>query len=168
MPDPFLRNQTRNNLSGPRPGLLAVLHMKYRTLRHNRITKSFRICKAGWTWTNPSDLPHRARRRTVRPRRASSRAPCNGSGAGTSWTSRDSVLNCPIGSVADPGCYPGSWFLPIPDPGSRIPDPKTAKKKRDKKKFVVIPFFVATNFIKLQIISFINVEEKFLATFKKL
>jgi hypothetical protein len=21
--------------------------------------------------------------------------------------------------------YPGSWFLPIPDPGSRIPDPKT-------------------------------------------
>ncbi len=33
-------------------------------------------------------------------------------------------------SVADPGCLsripdpdPGSWFLPIPDPGSRIPDP---------------------------------------------
>jgi len=25
---------------------------------------------------------------------------------------------------------PGSWFLPIPDPGSRIPDPKTATKER--------------------------------------
>ncbi len=24
---------------------------------------------------------------------------------------------------------PGSWFLPIPDPGSRIPDPKTASKR---------------------------------------
>ncbi len=24
---------------------------------------------------------------------------------------------------------PGSWFLPIPDPGSRIPDPKTGVKK---------------------------------------
>ncbi len=28
---------------------------------------------------------------------------------------------------------PGSWFLPIPDPGSRIPDPKTATKERWKK-----------------------------------
>jgi hypothetical protein len=35
---------------------------------------------------------------------------------------------------------------PIPDPGSRIPDPKTAAKERGEKKFVVIPFFVATNF----------------------
>ncbi len=47
---------------------------------------------------------------------------------------------------------PGSWFLPIPDPGSRIPDPKTATKERGEKKFVVNPFFVATNFIKLKII----------------
>jgi hypothetical protein len=40
----------------------------------------------------------------------------------------------------------------IPDPDfclSRIPDPKTATKERDEKKFVVIPFFVATNFTKL-------------------
>jgi hypothetical protein len=29
---------------------------------------------------------------------------------------------------------PGSWFLPIPDPGSRIPDPKTATKERGEKK----------------------------------
>ncbi len=45
--------------------------------------------------------------------------------------------------------YPGSWFLPIPDPGSRIPDPKTATKGRGEKKFVVKPIFVATNFTKL-------------------
>jgi hypothetical protein len=43
----------------------------------------------------------------------------------------------------------------IPDPDfypSRIPDPKTATKERGKKKFVVITFYVATNFTKLQII----------------
>jgi hypothetical protein len=52
--------------------------------------------------------------------------------------------------------YPGSRILifthpesRIPDLGSRIPDPKTATKERGEKKFVVIPFFVATNFTKL-------------------
>jgi hypothetical protein len=40
----------------------------------------------------------------------------------------------------------------IPDPGSRIPDPKTATKERGEKKFVVISLFVATNFRKLKII----------------
>jgi hypothetical protein len=45
--------------------------------------------------------------------------------------------------------YPGSYFLPIP--GSR-PDPKTATKERGERKFVVITFYVATNFTKLQII----------------
>jgi hypothetical protein len=43
-----------------------------------------------------------------------------------------------INSVADPDFYP-----------SRIPDPKTGTKERGEKKFVVIPFFVATNFTKL-------------------
>jgi hypothetical protein len=42
--------------------------------------------------------------------------------------------------------YPGSR---IPDPGSRIPDPKTATKERGEKKIFVIPFYVATNFTKL-------------------
>jgi hypothetical protein len=42
--------------------------------------------------------------------------------------------------------YPGSF-----DP-SRIPDPKIATKERGGKKFVVIPFLVATDFIKLKII----------------
>jgi hypothetical protein len=42
----------------------------------------------------------------------------------------------------------------IPDPNfypSRIPDPKTATKERDEKK-LVLTFYVATNFSKLQII----------------
>jgi hypothetical protein len=51
-------------------------------------------------------------------------------------------------SVADPGCL--SW---IPDPDlypSRIPDPKTSTKERGEKK-LVITFYVATNFTKLDI-----------------
>jgi hypothetical protein len=46
-------------------------------------------------------------------------------------------------------------FIPDPDfypSRSRIPDPKTATKERGKKKLVVIPFYVATNFTKLKII----------------
>jgi hypothetical protein len=50
--------------------------------------------------------------------------------------------------------YPGSriLFLPIPDLGSRIPDPKTATKDRGEKIFFVKPFFVAKNFTKLNFI----------------
>jgi hypothetical protein len=41
-------------------------------------------------------------------------------------------------------------FIPVPDfCPFRIPDPKTATKERGEKKFVVKPFFVATNFTKL-------------------
>ncbi len=65
--------------------------------------------------------------------------------------------------------YPGSWFLPIPDPGSRIPDPKTATKERGDKKFVVIPFYVATNFTKLKIILVLKCwRKKFGSIFKGL
>ncbi len=42
-----------------------------------------------------------------------------------------------LASVADPGCLswiPNPDFLPIPDPGSRIPDPKTATKERGELK----------------------------------
>jgi hypothetical protein len=45
-----------------------------------------------------------------------------------------------VNSVADPGCL------------FRIPDPKTATKERSEKKFVVITFYVATNYTKLKII----------------
>jgi hypothetical protein len=61
-------------------------------------------------------------------------------------------------SVAHPGC-----LSRIPDPDVypfRIPDPKTATKERGEKKFVVKPFFVATNFTKLKIILFFKAEEK--------
>jgi hypothetical protein len=57
-------------------------------------------------------------------------------------------------SVADPGC-----LSRIPDPDfypSWIPDPKKQQKRGAKKKFVVIPFFVATNFTKLKIILFLK------------
>jgi hypothetical protein len=46
-------------------------------------------------------------------------------------------------SVADLGCL------------SRIPDPKTATKDRGEKFFFVKPFFVGTNFTKLNIILFL-------------
>jgi hypothetical protein len=52
--------------------------------------------------------------------------------------------------VADPGCL--SRILIFTHPGSRISDPKTATKERGEKKFVVIPFYVATNYTKLKII----------------
>jgi hypothetical protein len=51
----------------------------------------------------------------------------------------------PGSRIPDPDFYPSR----IPDPGSRIPDPKTATKERGEKKLVVIPFYAATNFIKL-------------------
>jgi hypothetical protein len=54
----------------------------------------------------------------------------------------------PRSRILDPDFYP-SW---IPDPRSRIPDPKTATKERDEKKFVVIPFNEVTNFTKFKII----------------
>jgi len=52
-------------------------------------------------------------------------------------------------SVADPGCLsriPDPDFYPSrnPDPGSRIPDPKTATKERGDEKLHVKPFYVAT------------------------
>jgi hypothetical protein len=48
--------------------------------------------------------------------------------------------------------YPGSRILIFTHPGSRISDPKTATKERDEEKFVVITFYVPTNFKKLKII----------------
>ncbi len=59
----------------------------------------------------------------------------------------------------------------LPDPDfypSQIPDPKTATKDRGEKKLVVTPFFVATNFIKLKIILFLNCRTKFWPIFKEL
>jgi hypothetical protein len=50
-----------------------------------------------------------------------------------------------------------------------IPDPITATKERGEKKLVVKPFFVATNFTKLEIISFFTCgRKKFGPVFKEL
>ncbi len=69
--------------------------------------------------------------------------------------------------------YPGSWFLPIPDPGSRISDTgsriQKQQQKRGVKKIVVKPFFVATNFTKFKIILFFECwRKKFGPVFKEL
>jgi hypothetical protein len=52
--------------------------------------------------------------------------------------------------------------------GMFIPDPKTATKERDEKKFIVKPFLVATNFTELKIILFLNAEEKIWASFQRI
>jgi hypothetical protein len=68
------------------------------------------------------------------------------------------VLWCPIYSVADPGCLswiPDTYPSRFPGPESRIPDPTTAPKEEGKI-FFVLPFFVATDIIKLSIILFLN------------
>ncbi len=75
--------------------------------------------------------------------------------------------------MADPGCLsriPDPDFYPSrTDPGSRIPDPKTATKERGEKKFVVITFYVATNFTKLHIILVLMcLRKKFGPIFKEL
>jgi hypothetical protein len=56
--------------------------------------------------------------------------------------------------------YPGSWILIFTHPGSRISDPITATKERGEKKFVVIPFYVAKNFTKLEIILVLKCRRK--------
>jgi hypothetical protein len=49
--------------------------------------------------------------------------------------------------------YPGSLFLPIPDP-------KTARKERGEKKICYHTIFLATNFTKLKIILFLKCRRK--------
>ncbi len=54
-------------------------------------------------------------------------------------------------SGPDPDFYPSR----VQDPGSRIPDPKTATREKGGK-MVVLPVFVATNITKLKLILFLN------------
>ncbi len=56
--------------------------------------------------------------------------------------------------------YPGSWFLPIPDPGS-----KNSNKREGWKKICCHTFFVATNFTNLKIILFLKCWRKNLGQF---
>jgi hypothetical protein len=73
--------------------------------------------------------------------------------------------NCSsVTSVADPGCL--SRF---PDPGSRIPYPKTATKERCEKKLDVKPFYVATKFNKIgKNFSFEVLKKKIWANFQRI
>jgi hypothetical protein len=63
---------------------------------------------------------------------------------------------------------PGSWFLPVRDPKSRIPDPKTATKERWKK-LDVKPFYVATKFNNIvNYFSFEVLKKKIWANFQRI
>ncbi len=57
---------------------------------------------------------------------------------------------------------PGSWFLLIPDPGS-----KNSSKREGWKKIVVIPFFCSHKFHIIENNFFLNIEEKNLGQFSK-
>jgi hypothetical protein len=63
--------------------------------------------------------------------------------------------------IPDPDFYPSR----IPDLGSRIK--KQQQKRGVEKKFVVIPFFVATNFTTLKIILCVFAEKKNVGQFSK-
>jgi hypothetical protein len=68
--------------------------------------------------------------------------------------------------IPDPDfTHPGSR---ITDPGSRIPDPKAAMKARGEKKFLVIPFFGAIKFTKLNYFIFEMLKKKIWQIFKEL
>jgi hypothetical protein len=62
--------------------------------------------------------------------------------------------------------YPGSRILIFVHPGSRIQI--TARKERGEKKFVVLPFFVASNITKLINILFLNWQRKKLGQFQRI
>jgi hypothetical protein len=60
--------------------------------------------------------------------------------------------------LADPRCLSRILYLDFYP--SRFPHPKTATEERSGKKFVVIPFYVDTNFTKLKIISVLKCRKK--------
>ncbi len=74
-----------------------------------------------------------------------------------------------VNSVSDPGCL--SRILIFTHPGSRTPDhgSKNSNKREGWKKYVVRPFFVATNITKLKFILFLKCwRKKFGPIFKEL
>jgi hypothetical protein len=66
--------------------------------------------------------------------------------------------------IPDPDFNPSR----IPDPGSRVPDPKTAMKDRGEKKFVPIPFFGSINCTKLNYFIFEMLKKKNFGKFSKI
>ncbi len=64
---------------------------------------------------------------------------------------------------------PGSWFLPIPDPGSRIPYPKTATEERSEKKNCCGTFLCIHKFHKIEnYFSFKVLKKKIWANFQRI
>jgi hypothetical protein len=76
--------------------------------------------------------------------------------------------------VADPGCLsriPDPDFYPsrIPDPGSRIPDPKTVTKERGGKKIFHHIFFCSHKFHKIEYyVIFEMLKKKIWANFQRI
>jgi hypothetical protein len=72
--------------------------------------------------------------------------------------------------------YPGSWFLPIPDPGSRIPgpgsripDPKTATKERGEKNLWCHTFLCSHKYHKIaHYFNFEVLKKKISANFQRI
>ncbi len=67
--------------------------------------------------------------------------------------------------------YPGSWFLPIPDPGSRISDPETknSNKREGWKKISCHNFLCSHKFHKIaKYFNFEVVKKKFWANFQRI
>jgi hypothetical protein len=77
-------------------------------------------------------------------------------------------------SVADPGCLsrildPDFYPHQIPDPGSRIPDPKTATKERGEKKISCHTFLCSHKFHKIvNYFSFEVLKKKIWANFQRI
>jgi hypothetical protein len=67
-------------------------------------------------------------------------------------------------SVADPGCLSRILTFFHPEPESRI---QKQQQKRREKRFVVLPFIVATNIPKLQLFYFSTGDKKNLVQYKK-
>ncbi len=67
---------------------------------------------------------------------------------------------------------PGSWFLPIPDPGSQIPDPGSRIQKQQwetgEKNLFPYLIFGAINFTKLNYFIFEMLKKKILANFQRI
>jgi hypothetical protein len=57
-------------------------------------------------------------------------------------------------------CRGSGMFILDPDFYHLIPNPRTATKEKGEKKFVAIPFFIATNFTKFKIILFLKCRRK--------
>ncbi len=81
--------------------------------------------------------------------------------SGMIWFLGHYILYLPVWRIQD--VYPGSWFLPIPDPGSWIPDLGSQIQKQQRKTGVK-KFFCQTIFCSHK---FHKTQEKNLAQFSK-